>query len=105
VVAAVLGMLWGQLSASPGAGGFFTLALVGYLVTLRINPLPHLVERSLFQEVECFSCGQVTDLVNNWACPCGYYTWQPRHGLSPCAHCRKVHAWLQCPHCEAGILT
>jgi hypothetical protein len=53
-----------------------------------VNPLSRLVERSLFQEVECFYYGQVTDLVNNWTCPCGYYTWQPRHGLAPCAHCQ-----------------
>ena len=102
---AVLGILLGQLFASPGAAGFFALALLGYLVTMRVNPLAGLLERSLFQEVECFSCGQLTDLINNWACGCGFQTWEPRHGLSPCVHCHKVYDWLQCPNCEASNLT
>lgn len=104
-VVALLGILLGQLSASPDTIGLFGLALLGYLVTLRINPLPGLVERNLYQEVECSSCGQVVELVNNWTCGCGFQTWQPRHGLAPCLHCHKVYDWLQCPHCDAGILT
>lgn len=99
------GMMLGVLAESGPLAGFFALAFLGYLAILRVNPLPKLLERSIFQELECSSCGQAIDLVNNWTCGCGFVTWEPRHGLSNCPHCRKEYAWLQCPRCEAGIQT
>jgi hypothetical protein len=102
---AFFGMMLGVLAESGSLAGFFALAFLGYAVTLRVNPLPRLLERGLFQEMGCSSCGQAIYLVNTWTCGCGFITWEPRHGLSNCPHCKKEYAWLQCPRCEAGIRT
>ena len=98
-------MLVGSLAESPSTSGFFGILLLGYLVTLKVNPLPRLLERKLFQEIECATCGEAIDLVSSWNCGCGFITWQPRHALLPCPVCKKEFEWLQCPRYENGIQT
>ena len=80
------------------------IMLLGYVLTLRWNPLPRWVIQRLIREARCPECGQGVDLVNLWHCGCGYVIWHPRHALSPCPNCGKVFAWLVCPRCEASIL-
>jgi len=85
------------------AAGVSAMLFLGYAVTLRINPLPRIVERKLLKEAQCPACGEVIDLVSTWSCGCGFLTWEPRHAFSPCPHCKKVFTWLVCPRCEGSI--
>lgn len=98
-------MLVGTSTESSGTAALFSLMLIGYLVTLRVNPLPRLLERKLFLDIECSACGQNIELVSSWTCGCGFITWEPRHALAPCSVCKKEFQWLQCPSCENGIQT
>ena len=82
--------------------GLMILLLI-YIATLRINPLPTVIERKILRIAECPGCGEVIDLVNTWNCGCGFLVWIPRHAFSSCPHCRKVFSWLVCPRCEASI--
>jgi hypothetical protein len=95
----------GTLADSPGTSGFFGLIFLGYLVTLKVNPIARLLERKVFQEIECSACGQTIELMDSWNCGCGFITWEPRHALAPCPVCKKEFQWLQCPSCENGIQT
>ncbi|MCI0438177.1 MAG: hypothetical protein L0177_03495 [Chloroflexi bacterium] len=105
LAALLLGALAGALAESQEASGIFALLFLAYLATLRVNPLPRLLERKLIQQVECDYCGEVMNMVGVWSCGCGFVTWQPRHGLSACPDCGKVYARLQCPRCDASIKT
>jgi hypothetical protein len=98
-------ILAGALTDNASSSGFFAILLIGYLATLRLNPLPRLLERRLFKEIECAACGQTIQLMDSWSCGCGFVTWEPRHALSPCPVCKKEFPWLQCPSCENGIQT
>lgn len=97
--------LFGTLADSPSTSGFFGLLFVAYLITLRVNPLPRLLERKHLQTVECSACGHTIDLMGSWNCGCGFVTWEPRHALTPCQICKKEFQWLECPSCENGIQT
>jgi len=81
----------------------FSLLFLGYVATLRANPLPRIVERRIIKEAQCPYCGEVIDLVGTWSCGCGYLIWESRHAFSPCPHCKKVFTWLVCPRCEGSI--
>ena len=110
VHSAVLSLLFifilvGTLTESPDASGFFALVFLVYAVTLKVNPLTKLMERRVFQEIECSACGQNIELMDSWNCGCGFVTWEPRHALAPCPVCKKEFQWLQCPSCENGIQT
>lgn len=98
-------MLTGTLAENPSVAGFFAILFVGYLVTLRVNPLPRLLEKRILQELECSACGETMDLLGSWSCGCGFTTWELRHALSPCPVCQREFEWLQCPRCENGIQT
>ncbi len=100
-----LGALVGALAGSGGTSGFFFVVMLGYVATLRVNPLPRLFERQLLQKIECPACGQVMEMVSTWSCGCGFDTWEPRHALAPCPNCGKSFAWLQCPSCQNGMRT
>lgn len=100
-----IGALIGALAGSGATSGFFSIVLLVYLATLRVNPLPRLLERHLLRKVECPACGQMIDLVSTWSCGCGFDTWKPRHALAPCTNCGKQFAWLQCPSCQNGMRT
>lgn len=88
---------------APGLAGLVSLALLVYLATLRVNPLPRLVERSLLQREVCSACGAVFDLMGTWACGCGFVSWHPRHVLSPCPNCGRTFSFVECPNCAGGI--
>ena len=83
--------------------GGLTMLLLLYIATLRVNPLPIVIERKILRIAECPGCGEVIDLVNTWNCGCGFLVWIPRHAFSACPHCRKAFSWLVCPRCEASI--
>jgi hypothetical protein len=85
--------------------GWSGLLLISYLATLKINPLPRIVERRVLRAAECDYCGEWIDMFGIWSCGCGYISWQPRHGLSRCPGCGKEYVWLQCPRCESSIET
>ncbi|MFC1865147.1 hypothetical protein ACFLYB_00325 [Chloroflexota bacterium] len=86
-----------------GIAAFFTGFFLLYAVTVRANPLPEILDKSIFKEGECPACGEVIDLENNWNCGCGYQMWEPRHAFSRCPNCGKVFSWLVCPRCEGSI--
>lgn len=98
-------LLAGALTDNASSSGFFAILLIGYLATLRLNPLPRLLERKLFKEIECAACGQTVQLMDSWPCGCGFVTWESRHALAPCPVCKKEFQWLQCPRCENGMQT
>jgi hypothetical protein len=83
---------------------FFSLFFLIYLLTLRLNPIPGLIEVKMIQEAVCADCGEVTQLVAVWSCGCGYLTWRPRSALSPCRYCGKTYEFVVCNRCEATIL-
>jgi hypothetical protein len=85
------------------AAGLVLMGLVVYALTLRLNPLPRLVQMRLIRQATCGECGCIIDLVDSWRCGCGFTTWRPRHVFSPCPHCGKVFRWLACPGCQASI--
>ena len=87
-----------------GIAAFFGLALVAYVLTLRLNPLPAQLEQRLLQVVECEVCGTVFGLSGNWGCGCGFQSWNPRHAFTRCPHCHKTFEWLNCPSCQNGVL-
>ena len=91
-----------NLSGREISGGLIIFLLL-YVATLRVNPLPRVIERKMLRIAECPGCGEVIDLVNTWNCGCGFLVWIPRHAFSSCPHCRKVFSWLVCPRCEASI--
>ena len=99
VVTAVAGAL-----DATGVAAFFGFALVGYVLTLRLNPLPAQLEQRLLQEVQCEVCGAVFGLSGTWGCGCGFQSWNPRHAFTSCPHCHKTFEWLNCPSCQNGIL-
>lgn len=92
-----------SLGDNASSAGFFAILLAVYLATLRVNPLPRLLERSVLRETRCPYCGEVIELVSAWSC--GFVAWEPRHGLSACPGCKKVYDRLQCPRCDASIKT
>lgn len=98
-------MLIGAAVDNASTSGLFAVLFVGYLLTLRVNPLPGLLEIRLIQELQCSACGETIDLMGGWSCGCGFTTWEPRHALSPCPVCKKEFEWLQCPSCENGMQT
>ena len=98
-------ILLGALVGKGSTSGFFAFLFIGYLLTLRVNPLPRLLEVRCIQEHQCSTCGENIDLVGGWSCGCGFTTWEPRHALAPCPVCKKEFDWLQCPSCDNGILT
>lgn len=100
-----IGLLASALSDDASNTGFFVILVFIYLATLRVNPVPKLLEQWMIQDAECPHCGEVIDLVSIWSCGCGFVTWEPRHGLSACPDCRKVYDRLQCPRCDASIKT
>ncbi|MCI0439177.1 MAG: hypothetical protein L0177_08615 [Chloroflexi bacterium] len=100
-----IGVIAGALADNAGTSGFFALALVAYLATMRVNPLPKLLERKLLQVAECSACGEAVALVGTWSCRCGFSTWEPRHALSPCPVCKRDFEWVHCPRCDSGIRT
>lgn len=79
------------------------LAVLAYIVALRLSRFPWRVQSWIIRDTRCLECGQRIDLVDNWRCGCGYVTWRPRHLFSPCPHCRKVFRWLICTRCQATI--
>ena len=83
--------------------GPILILILLYLATMRINPLPKLVETRIFRSTVCPACGAVIELENTFTCGCGYFNWEPRHAFSPCRHCKKVFTWLVCPRCEGSI--
>ncbi|MFW6174788.1 MAG: hypothetical protein ACOC5K_03330 [Chloroflexota bacterium] len=103
--ALLLGIVIAAVADSPGTAFFFGLLLLAYLATMRVNPLPRMLERRQLQELECAACGQIFELTSTWDCGCGFLAWAPRHALSPCPNCGKTFSWLQCPRCENGIPT
>ena len=105
LVVLLIGAVIGTVSESQGASVLFGLLLLAYLVTLRANPLPRLLETRLFQDAECSACGQTIDLVGTWSCGCGLVTWEPRHALSPCRQCKTAFEFVQCPRCEQSLKT
>ena len=101
-------LLYIAMVATAAAGqsstaGFFGMLLVGYLLTLRVNPLPKKVEDRAIKEAECPTCAEAIDLDDMWNCGCGFVKWEARHAFSPCPHCKKVFSWLSCPRCDASI--
>lgn len=100
-----LAMLVDQAMKQPLAAGFFALLLLGWLATLRVNPLPRAVEQRLIKAAQCPACAEIIDLENLWSCGCGFQTWETRHAFSLCPNpsCKKVFSWLVCPTCEASI--
>lgn len=98
-------MFIGVLVDNVSTSGFFAVLFVGYLVTLRVNPLPGLLEKRLLRVLECSACGETIDLMSNWSCGCGFTTWEVRYALSPCPVCKREFEWLQCPSCENGMQT
>ena len=101
----LIGILASTLSENASNAGFFVILLAIYLATLRVNPVPKLLEQRMIQDVECPHCGEGIELVGVWSCGCGFVTWEPRHGLSSCPDCKKVYDRLQCPRCDASIKT
>jgi hypothetical protein len=100
-----IGALASALSDNASNAGFFVILLVIYLATLHVNPVPRMLEQSILKDTRCPYCGEVIELVSYWSCGCGYVSWEPRHGLSPCPDCKKVYDRLQCPRCDASIKT
>ena len=98
-------ILIGALVENASTAGFFAILFAGYLVTLRVNPLPGLLEKRFLLTLECSACGETIDLMSNWSCGCGFTTWDVRHALSPCPVCKREFEWLQCPSCENGMQT
>ena len=93
------------LSATSGRENLFVfsgVAFFGYALTLRVNPLPGLLQCSIIRQTDCPDCGQVIDLVGVWRCGCGFRTWRPRHAFSPCRSCGKIFRWVVCPNCVDG---
>lgn len=101
----LIGVLAGALTDNNSVSGLLVLLILGYLVVLRANPLPRLIEKEIIQEIECSACGEAIDLVGNWSCSCGFVTWEPRHALSPCRQCKTAFEWVQCPRCEQSLRT
>jgi len=106
----IIGLLMIALLISNNTSNTSSIAFLGlivllYLATLRINPLPGIIERRKIQEVHCWACGEIIKLVDTWACSCNFVTWEPRHAFSPCPNpdCKKTYAWLVCPRCERSI--
>ena len=97
------GMVAGLASDHEDVFVLSGVTLLGYVLTLRLNPLPRLVASRIIRQTECPACGQVIDLVGIWRCGCGFVTWRPRHAFSPCPNCGKIFRWLVCPSCEASI--
>ena len=98
-------MLIGALVNNGSTSGFFGFLFISYLITVRVNPLPKLLEVRYIQEHQCSACGENVDLMGGWSCGCGFTTWEPRHALAPCPVCKKEFEWLQCPSCDNGIQT
>ena len=96
-------ILVSMVTEDESAAGFFAMLLLGYAVTLRVNPIPRIVERKVMREAQCPACGEVIDLVSTWSCGCGFLTWETRHAFLPCLNCKKVFTWLVCPRCEGSI--
>ncbi len=107
IVLAVLliGMVLSSLSESQGAAAALFFLFLGYVVTLRINPIPRLLEQSLVREIGCDVCSEVIDMMGHWQCGCGFVSWELRHALSTCPNCKKEYEWLQCPRCERSLRT
>ncbi len=97
------GAALGTVSKDPGWSVSFGLILLIYLATMRVNPVPLILERKLIQLVECDACGESFDMVSTWSCGCGFVHWKPRHAFSRCSNCKGEFNWVQCPRCENGI--
>ena len=101
----LIGMVLSTLGQSQGVKAMLLVLLLGYGVTMRINPIPSILEQRLIPEIDCDVCGEVIDMMGHWQCGCGFVSWEPRHGLSTCPNCRKEYEWLQCPRCERSLRT
>jgi len=96
--------LIGSLVRDEATSAFFGFLIILYALTMRINPIPRILERKQINKAECSFCGEVIDLLGNWTCGCGYVTWEPRHALSACPNCKKEFEWIECPRCEGSIV-
>lgn len=107
VVLAILlvGIALGILSQSLGPAATLLFLTLGYAATMRINPVPRILEQRLIPEIGCDSCGEVIDMMGHWQCGCGFVSWELRHALSTCPNCRKEYEWLSCPRCERSLRT
>lgn len=98
MLAAVISGITGDASASA----FFFVALLAWAATLRANPLARILEQRFIRETRCPVCGGIVDLVDTWACGCGYVDAQPRHAFSACPSCHKAFKFLVC-RCGGSI--
>ena len=105
VVLAVLliGIVLSTLSQSQDTTGTLLILFLGYAVTVRINPIPRILEQKLISEIGCDVCGEMIDMMGNWQCGCGFVSWELRHALSTCPNCKKEYEWLQCPRCDQSL--
>ena len=52
LMALLIGALIATIAGSEGGSAFFGLLVLAYALTLRVNPLPRVVERCLIHDVE-----------------------------------------------------
>ena len=100
-----IGILMSTLGQSQGVSATRLVLLLGYAVTMRINPIPRILEQRLIPEIGCDACGEMIDMMGHWQCGCGFVSWELRHALSTCPNCRKEYEWLQCPRCDRSLRT
>jgi hypothetical protein len=100
----VAGMALSVPGEDQGAFALWGAVWLGYLLTLRLNPIPRWLQTRALRQTLCPACSQAIDLMDFWGCGCGFVAWHPRHAFSPCPNCGKAFRWIVCPSCQAHIL-
>jgi hypothetical protein len=101
---ALLGIVLGGLLTQDGLAQGSVVFLALYLLTLRRNPFPRAIERSVLQIQRCEWCHNDIPLTGPWQCTNCRFLPRDRHAFDTCPGCGHRWMFIECPFDGTHIL-